>query len=270
MRREASNSLRNRRNRTLVRSSRACSNLSRAAVERTTCRGEERAALEAVLVGLEAGVPARAVGLTPAQQEEPGLKSMGLLTLKPVVYAFNLAEHSFCTEHAEALASARRTAGALPHSDPSADCVAVCSAQLEASISELDGAEEQRAYLEAIGVEPAGGRYDGLLCHHMLPSLVRQLLKLSLCYTGPGVRKEATQTTKAHLFHAGSLSAAALAGRVHGDLERGFIRAEVVPAPTLLSHASCAAAREAGSMRTEGREYPLADEDVVLIKWKRK
>ena len=63
------------------------------------------------------------------------------------------------------------------------------------------------------------------------------------------------------------LTAGELAGRIHGDIQRGFVRAEVVPAPTLLEHSSYAAAKEAGCIRTEGRDARVDDRDVVLIKW---
>ena len=64
-------------------------------LEKTTCRGEEREALEVVLEGLQRGVPARAAGLTDAQLRNAGVRSMGLLTLKPVLYTFNVDEEDF-------------------------------------------------------------------------------------------------------------------------------------------------------------------------------
>ena len=56
--------------------------------------------------------------------------------------------------------------------------------------------------------------------------------------------------------------------QMHGDIQKGFIRAEVTPATTLLDHASYNAAKEAGAVRTEGKDAVLQDKDVVLIKWK--
>ena len=240
-------------------------------LEKTTCRGEEREALEVVLEGLQRGVPARAAGLTDAQLRNAGVRSMGLLTLKPVLYTFNVDEEDFAPTlpaRDEAMLAARRVLESLEYCDASKDCFTVCSATLEAAISQLESAAERRSYLEAYGVEPYRERPDGLLCYNVLPTMVREMLGLSLAYTGPGVAHEATRTTKAHLFRRGGLTAAGLAARVHGDIEKGFVRAEVVPAATLLQFETYGAARDSGSMRTEGREYRMADDDVVLIKWK--
>lgn len=126
------------------------------------------------------------------------------------------------------------------------------------------------SYLEEIGMDlpEAGKRPDELLCHHVLPNLAREILGLGLVYTGPGVPPDRSRTTKAHLFRAGGLTAAGLAGRLHGEIEKGFLRAEVCSARTLLEHEVYGAARDAGSIRTEGRDYLLQSEDVVLIKWK--
>jgi len=69
------------------------------------------------------------------------------------------------------------------------------------------------------------------------------------------------------LFHRGALTADDLAGCLHGDLQKSFIHAEVVPAPRLLECGSYGAAKMMGQVRGEGRDYVLADRDVVLIKW---
>ena len=238
-------------------------------LERTTCRGEERAALEKVVAGLQQGIPARAVGLAPAQTRLAGVKSMGLLTLKPMLYTFNLDEADFALGREAALAEAESVVRSLSYCDAAIDRVAVCSAKLEAGLAARDH-DEQLRYLDDIGIEltASGGRPDALLCHHALPTVVRELLGLELAYTGPGVPSDRSQTTKAHLFRRQSLTAGGLAGRLHGDIEKGFLRAEVCAAHALLEHETFAAARDAGSIRTEGREYALQAEDVVLIKWK--
>ena len=237
-------------------------------LERTTCIGEERAALETVLGGLQSGVPARSVGLLDAQLQNAGVKSMGLLTLKPMLYCFNVDEATFASARDRALMDAERVLSSLQFCNPATDRFTVCSAKLEAEISELEDPAEQRSYLEALGVQPHQGRHDAFLCHQVLPTLMRELLELSIAYTGPGVSPDVTKTTKAHLFRRSSLSAAGLARRLHGDIEKGFLRAEVVPALTLLRQKTYTAARESGSIRTEGRGYGVSDEDVVLIKWK--
>ena len=100
------------------------------------------------------------------------------------------------------------------------------------------------------------------------PSLVRQLLGLSLVYTGPGVAPERSKTTRTHMISRGGLTAEGLASRIHGDIRKGFICAEVAQASTLLQHASFAAAKDAGCVKTEGRDYVLSAGDVAHIRWR--
>mmetsp|Transcript_4480 Transcript_4480/g.11808 ORF Transcript_4480/g.11808 Transcript_4480/m.11808 type:complete len:442 (+) Transcript_4480:40-1365(+) len=251
-------------------------------LEKTTCRGEERAALEELQLALQHGVPARAAGLTKAQIMLPGVKSMGLLTLKPCIYAFNVDEIDFALDHDAAVSSAEHTLQAIQYRDPIMDRFTIVSAKLEAELGSLSS-QEQARYLDGIGMKmgslgtdlslPAADTesmqtLDGLLSYNVLPLLVCELLGLSLAYTGPGVSSDSTQTTKAHLFRQSELSASGLASRIHGDLERGFMHAEVVSASELLAHDTFAAARGAGCVRTEGRDYALEDDDVLLIKWR--
>jgi hypothetical protein len=59
-----------------------------------------------------------------------------------------------------------------------------------------------------------------------------------------------------------------MAGRIHGEIQKGFIRAEVIPAQLLLEHSNYVAAKESGDIRSEGRDYELHNKDVVCIKWK--
>jgi GTP-binding protein YchF len=235
-------------------------------LERTTCRGEERAALEVVVGVLERGEPARAARLSAAAAFS--LRSMGLLTLKPTVYAFNADEADFALAHAEADAAATELFGRLRHYDPATDAHALVCASLDASLGEM-GAGARADYLDALGIGRSDGEaLDERLSHHALPLLVRRLLGLSVVYTGPGVSAERSRTTRAHLAPQGDLTAEGLAGRIHGHIQKGFMSAEVVSATSLLEHASFSAAREAGSVRTEGKDYALASEDVVLVKWK--
>ena len=159
--------------------------------------------------------------------------------------------------------------GRIEHCDASIDRMAVVSARVEEEIASRTAEADQAAYLREMGLE--AGQQEALLrggmCYQVLPSTVRSLLGLSLVFTGPGVPPERSRTTRAHMFRAGRLTALGLAGRIHGEIERGFIKAEVIPASELLAHGSYAGAKEAGAIRTEGKDYDVQDGDVVLIKW---
>jgi GTP-binding protein YchF len=233
-------------------------------LEKTNCGGQERATLTKVVDGLKQGVPARAIGLS--RVEAFSIKSMGLLTLKPVLYAFNVDEVDFLLDREEASKRAAEIVESIQYFDPSTDMFTLVSANMEAQVSKRDG-KEREEYLSLLGVE-LEPTFDSLLSYNALPSLICKLLDLSVVYTGPGIPPERSRTTKAYLFSNNSWTADDLAGRLHGDIRKGFIRAEVASVELLLEHASYTAAKEAGCIRTEGRDYVLNSHDVVLIKWK--
>ena len=226
-------------------------------LERSTCRDDERDALETVAVGLRAGIPARAVGLSG--EGCLAIKSMGLLTLKPVMYAFNVDEADFTLGRQAALKAAetalrsstsaeRQGTGVPSELAAELDPFGLVSAQLESDLAAL-GDEEQAEYLEDLGLE-AG---PCPLSHTVLPSMVLELLGLGLVYTGPGVPRESTGTVKAHLLRRGSLTAEDLAGRLHGDILRGFMCAEAA------QHGQTAALSgpQLGSCASAGRAWRL-------------
>ena len=197
-------------------------------LEKTSCTGEERAALDAVVAALHDGRPARTAGLS--EDAAFAIKSMGLLTLKPVCYAFNIDEVDMLFNRDEATAAAQTAFDSIGHCDAASDRFAVVSARFETELSELSPVG-QIEYLAGVGAE--AGQLDGLLSHQALPIIAREMLRLGLCYTGPGVPHERSRTTRAHLFAAG-LTAEGLAGRIHGDIARGFVAAEVASATSLL------------------------------------
>jgi GTP-binding protein YchF len=232
-------------------------------LEKTNVPAEERAVLERIADGLERGIPARALGL--AKEEEFFIKSMGLLTLKPVMYAVNVDEVDYVLDRDEMTKTVETILQKIEYFDPSKDLWTIVSAKVEAELSILSELE-QMEFLSSLGVVDDIHQVKKRLSYNVLPSLAQQLLGLSLVYTGPGVSPERSKTTRAHLFS--NLTAEGLAGRLHGDIEKGFIRAEVASAPTILNYENYVAAKEAGSIRTEGREYELQSNDVVLVKWK--
>jgi GTP-binding protein YchF len=236
-------------------------------LEKTTCQGLERETLLIVSKGLQEGVPARAMGLS--KDQEFSIKFMGLLTLKPVLYCFNVDEVDFTMDRETAIDRAVEVLSSVQYCDPLTDMFTLVSAKIEAEIA-LKGVEEQEEYLASLGValEQPTQSFDELLSYNVLPSMVKELLNLSLVYTGPGVPPERSRTTKSYLMSNNGWTADDLASRLHGDIKRGFIKAEVTPAKRLLQYETYIAAKETGCVRTEGRDYVLNPNDVVLIKWK--
>lgn len=102
-------------------------------LEKTACTGTERIALEKVQHGLECDIPARSLGL--CSEEVYAIKSMGLLTLKPVLYAFNVEEVDFTLARVAALHQAATVVQSIPYFDPSTDGFTIVSAKLEAEIT---------------------------------------------------------------------------------------------------------------------------------------
>ena len=202
---------------------------------------EARATLDlvaAALALLREGKPARLLDVRP--EDDKLFRSLGLLTSKKVLYVCNVDEESAATGNALSRLVAAR-AGA-----EGAAAVAI-SAQIEAEIAVLPPAERVD-YLQALGLEETG-----------LDRLIRagyDLLHLVTFFTaGP---KEArawtiTQSTKAP-------QAAAV---IHSDFERGFIRAETIAFDDYVKLGGEAGAREAGRLRLEGKDYVVADGDVM-------
>ena len=272
----------------------------------------EGLALAKVLEALQQEIPARLAGLT--KDEEFAIKSMGLLTLKPVVYAFNVDELDFTAYREEVTTDIRINIMPQIRSNDNSnniesdgnngsgdnDDFVLVSAKLEEDLLSLGGPEEQSDYISeliSMGEKEDGSdreeasnssveqRYQQLLSYNVLPTLVCQLLSLSLCYTGPGVPPERSQTTKSYLFGSSSssddgddsegdssdgraLTVFGLAGKIHGELQRGFLRAEVIRADDLLRFNSFREAKEDGCVRTEGKDYVIETGDTVLIKWR--
>lgn len=214
-----------------------------------TALGAEVAALEAALAHLEAGTPLfRAWPLAATRDgsdEHPhraALRSHFLLTDKPVMAVLNLGEDQL--DAAETLAAPIETA--LPGATVLPLCV-----QLEAEAAQLDAAGRSEL-LEGLGLG-AGALERFVAAAHSLLGL-RTFLT-----TG---EKE----SRAWTFRAG-WRAPQCAGRIHTDFERGFIRAEVIDWAELLDLGSWSAARDAGRLRVEGKDYPMRDGDVVEFRF---
>jgi hypothetical protein len=198
----------------------------------------EREWLERVVEALATGRPARDVPVPEAAADAP--RKLSALTSKPVLYVANVDEGE--DEVPPAVAEHARAAGAVP--------VAI-SARVESELGELEEAEaaEMRAEL---GISESGlervvhGAFD--------------LLDLIVFFTAD-TGKEAM----ARSVRAGSTAWEA-AGEVHTEIQHAFVRAEVVAWEDLVEAGGYVGARERGLLRTEGRDYPVADGDVVHIK----
>ena len=187
---------------------------------------------------LEAGRPARVVEVSA--EDAKAWRGLGLLTAKPVLYVCNVEEASAGTGNALS-----EKVGAMAAAEGNAHVV--ISAKIEEELAQLDP-EEQAMFLEEMGLEEPG-----------LDRLIRAgyaLLNLSTYFTvGP---KEA----RAWTIPTGVLAPKA-AGVIHGDFERGFIRAETVSYEDFVTLGGEAKAREAGKLRAEGKGYVVKDGDVM-------
>ena len=194
---------------------------------------------------LDSGVNARAVEAD--EDEKEILSGIGLLSAKPVIYACNMSEDDF-KNNIET--NVRYNAVRELAAKEGAEVLPIC-AELEAEISSLDK-EEKEMFLSDIGVDKGG-----------LDLLIQRsydLLGLMSFLTAgkPEVRawtiKKGTKAPKA-------------AGKIHSDIERGFIRAEVVSFDDLMALGSMQAAKENGKIRSEGKDYIMQDGDIVLFRF---
>jgi GTP-binding protein YchF len=198
--------------------------------------------LERTLAALQAGKPARSVPLTA--DEKPIFKSLQLLTGKPVLYIANVAEEDAATGNAmtEKVAARAAAEGAQ---------TVVISAAIESEIAQLP-AEDQKDYLDTLGLEEPG-----------LNRVIRAgyaLLDLITYFTvGP---KEA----RAWTVRRGAKAPEA-AGVIHGDFERGFIRAETIDYDSFVQFGGEQGAKDAGKMRSEGKEYVVQDGDIMHFRF---
>ena len=200
--------------------------------------------LEKIKQNLEQGKPARSIEYN--EEEAEMLKEMFLLTAKPILYVANISE--------EQISNAENDANVLKVKQyaekEKAEVIPLC-VKIEEEISGLDDNDKQEM-LQALGLEESG-----------LDKLIKKsydLLGLMSFLTAgePEVRawtiKKGTKAPKA-------------AGKIHSDIERGFIKAEVISYEELMREGSMVAAREKGLIRSEGKEYIMQDGDIVLFKF---
>ena len=196
-----------------------------------------RELIEKILPVLEEGHSVRSLNFN--EEETKILKGFQLLTAKPVLYVANVSEGGFDNNpHLKAIVDMAST--------ENAQVVAIC-ADIEAEISELDE-EEKKEFLLELGQNESG-----------LDKLIRagyKLLGLQTYFTaGP-------QEVRAWTINIGDTAPQA-AGRIHGDFEKGFIRAETVSYEEYIKNGGEKGAKEVGKLRSEGKEYIVQDGDVM-------
>ncbi|QDX82019.1 redox-regulated ATPase YchF [Denitratisoma sp. DHT3] len=195
------------------------------------------AVLEKCMAQLNEARPVRALDLS--KEEWASLKPFCLITAKPVLYAANVAEDGFENNpHLDAVRAHAAREGA--------EAVALC-ASIEAEIADLEDADK-KDFLDSMGLAEPG-----------LDRLIRagyKLLGLQTYFTA-GVKE-----VRAWTIHVGDTAPQA-AGVIHTDFERGFIRAQTISFEDFIAYKGEAGAKEAGKMRSEGKEYVVKDGDVM-------
>ena len=200
--------------------------------------------IEKIKANLEKGIPARAIDYSEDEQEI--VKDMFLLTSKPIIYIANISEEQISNAENEPMVKEVKEYAQKENAEVIPLCV-----KIEEEVSGLEE-QDKKEMLEALGLEESG-----------LDKLIKKsydLLGLMSFLTAgePEVRawtiKKGTKAPKA-------------AGKIHSDIERGFIKAEIVSYDDLIREGSMIAAKEKGLVRQEGKDYIMQDGDIVLFKF---
>jgi len=193
--------------------------------------------LERCQAALNENTPVRALSFT--KEEQPLVKSFTLITAKPAMFVGNVAEDGF--ENNPYLDRLRDYAA-----KQGAPVVAIC-AKIEADLAEMDD-EDKKMFLAEIGQEEPG-----------LNRLIRAAFKLLglQTYFTAGVKE-----VRAWTIHIGDTGPQA-AGVIHGDFEKGYIRAQTIAFEDYITYKGEQGAKDAGKMRSEGKEYVVKDGDVM-------
>ncbi|MDR0340097.1 MAG: redox-regulated ATPase YchF [Puniceicoccales bacterium] len=203
------------------------------------------ALMEQLIEWLDGGQPAHTLSLP--NEEIPLLRRLCLLTAKPILYACNVSEEDLAHPENNPQLKAVRT---YAESHRPAEVCAV-SARLEEELGDLS-AEEAQKFLAELSI-----------CDSGVSELIARsyrLLNLASFFTA------GEKEVRAWTFRLG-MRAPACAGAIHGDFEKGFIRAEIVAYEDLVRHGGVAAARAAGRYRMEGKDYEMKDGDVANFRF---
>ncbi len=200
---------------------------------------------ERVLSALNEGITARSLDYTDDEREI--MADAALLTMKPVIYVANVSEEEAAGVSPDNVYYKKLKEAA---DREGAEVIPVC-AGIEAEISELEP-EEKAMFLEEMGITESG-------LDRLIKASYSLLGYISYLTAGP-------KEVRAWTIVRGTKAPQA-AGKIHSDFERGFIRAEIVSYDDLIACGSMNAAKEKGLVRSEGKDYVIADGDVVLFRF---
>lgn len=203
----------------------------------------EAAILNKLKDNLEKNIPIRS--LTLNESELKYIKSLNLLTLKPIIYMTNVSEEDLLDDGNKYVDQVRE------YAKKEESTVVVVSAKIESELIELSD-EERQEFLKDLGIKENG--LDKLI------KATYKLLGLETYFTA------GEDEVRAWTFKTG-MKAPACAGLIHSDFEKGFIRAEVMSYLDLKDKGSELKVREAGKMRLEGKEYQMKDGDICYFRF---
>lgn len=193
---------------------------------------------------LQEGIPARTLDLS--EDDLAVIRELNLITLKPVLYVLNISEDDIAdpmkNEYVKKASEEAEKEGAkwIP-----------ISAEIEEEVSELDP-EEAKMFLADLGEDEPG-------VNHLIRAAYSMLGLINFFTVGP-------DECRAWTVRAGTKAPKA-AGKIHSDIERGFIRAEIVSYNDLMWYGSYANVREKGLLRVEGKDYIIQDGDVAYFRF---
>ena len=181
-------------------------------------------------------------------EEKALLKTYQLLSTKPIIYVCNVDESDVANngDDNEFVQKVREFA-----KEENAQ-VSVVSAKIEQEISELESDEEKKEFLEMIGLNESG-------CDQVIKDSYKTLNLISFLTTGEDETRAWTITNGTKAVDA--------AGKIHTDIQRGFIKAEIVSFDTLKEYGNMAKVKEHGQLRMEGKDYVMKDGDITNFKF---
>ena len=199
---------------------------------------------KALAAHLDSGKSARTFECS--DEDKALIATSDLLTLKPIIYAANMDEDGFANQANNAYL---KKVTELAKAEGS-EVLPIC-AKLEQDIAELEG-EEKQMFLDELGIAESG--LDRLIkCSYSLLGLI-SFLTYGKDECRSWTIKKGTKAPQA-------------AGKIHSDIERGFIRAEVIAFDDMMKYGSVSAAKEKGPLRSEGKEYVVQDGDLIYFRF---